>query len=228
MKKDNSIVFWVLGLGGLGYAIFRYFNKGKKVSTDRYEKVPDTNLKTGEKYSDYQIRVFYLQTLLGVGTDYIVGKNTTAALKELYLGKLSYGDISPENIEKYINEVEGKNTPYNKKMKAEAELQYRQNSEQKTLQIIDAYNSNKNQVLFLDPLNSVNGYYTCYVVVFNSAIRDWQQSGTINLQAGKRTRDGGLPYSYSPKWNALIMRVNDNGKYVFVAIDPRNVAVTLP
>lgn len=227
MKNNNTIV-WILGLGGLVFAAYKLFNKNSASTKDKYSKVPDTNLKTGEKYSDYQIRVFYLQTLLGVGTDYIVGKNTTAALKELYLGNLTYGEISPENVEKYIADIENKNTPYNQKMKAAAELEYQAGSEQKVGQIIDAYNTYKNQVLFLNPNNAVNGYYQCYVVVYNSAIKDWQQSGVLNVKAGKRTRDDGLPYSYSPKWNALIMRVNYSGKYVFVAIDPRNVAVTLP
>lgn len=227
MKKNDNTIFWILGLGGLAYASFKlFFSNGSNAKKDEI-KVPDVNPKTGDKYSDYDKRVMYLQTLLGVGVDAIIGVQTTSALKELYLGKLSYGDISPLNVEKYISEVQGKTTPYNNKMKAEAMADANANSEKKVMSIIAAYKDSPNQVINLNQSKSVNGMFQVYQVVFNSANRDWERVGTFNISAGKKTRDGALPYSYSPKWNALILRYNYQGKYIYVAINPDFVQVII-
>jgi hypothetical protein len=228
MKKNDNTIFWILGLGGLVYAGYKMFFAGKGQKRDGSSiQVPDVNPKTGEKYSDYDKAVMTLQTLLGVGVDAIVGPQTTAQLKEFYLGNLSYGDISPLNVEKYISEVKNKTTPYNQKMKAEAMADANANSEKKVVSIISAYNDSKTQVINLNQEKSVNGLFQVYEVVFNSASKDWERVGVQNIAAGRKTRDGALPYSYSPKWNALIMRYNKSGKYVYVAINPDFVQVIM-
>jgi hypothetical protein len=227
MKKNDNTIFWILGLGGLAYAGYKlFFAKGGSSKKEEI-KVPDVNPKTGEKYSDYDKRVMYLQTLLGVGVDAIVGVQTTSQLKEFYLGTLTYGNISPQNIEKYISEVENKTTPYNQKMKADAMADANANSEQKVVNIISAYNNSKTQVVNLNPSKAVNGLFQVYEVVFNSANKDWERVNTLNITSGRKTRDGAMPYSYSPKWNALIMRYNKAGKYVYVAINPDFVQVII-
>ena len=224
MKKDNTIL-WIIGLGGLAYATYKMFLNKQRKKENTGIKVPDVNPKTGEKYSDYDKAVMTLQTLLAAKVDAIIGPQTTSLLKELYLGTLKYGDISPLNVEKYIAEVKNKTTPYNLKMKAEAYADANAKSQQKVTKIIEQYNSDDKLVLNFNPVNAVNGQFQVYKVVYNTANKDWERVGTENAMAGRKTRDGGVAYSYSKNWNALIVRINKSGKYLYIAINPDFVQV---
>jgi hypothetical protein len=226
--KNNKAIFWIIGLGGLAYAAYKMFYKGKykgKSEENTDIKVPDVNPKTGEKYSDYDKSVMTLQTLLAAKVDAMIGPQTISLLKELYLGTLKYGDISPLNVEKYIAEVKNKTTPYNLKMKAEAYADANAKSKEKIIKIIEQYRSDEKLVLNFNPANAVNGVFQVYKVVYNTANKDWERVGTENAMAGRKTRDGGVAYSYSQKWNALIVRINKSGKYMYVAINPDFVQV---
>jgi hypothetical protein len=119
-----------------------------------------------------------------------------------------------------------KTTPYHLEMKAMAMADANANSEKKVLAIIEAYNANPKQFIQLNPAKSVAGAFEVYKVSFNSATKDWEKIGTIRLVANRTSRDGYYPYSYSPKWNALILRVNEGGKYIYTAINPDFVQVT--
>ena len=174
MKKDNTIL-WIIGLGGLAYAAYKMFLNKQRKKENTGIKVPDVNPKTGEKYSDYDKAVMTLQTLLAAKVDAIIGPQTTSLLKELYLGTLKYGDISPLNVEKYIAEVKDKTTPYNLKMKAEAYADANAKSQQKVTKIIEQYNSDDKLVLNFNPVNAVNGQFQVYKVVYNTANKDWKE-----------------------------------------------------
>ena len=224
MKKDNTIL-WIIGLGGLAYAAYKMFLNKQRKKENTGIKVPDVNPKTGEKYSDYDKAVMTLQTLLAAKVDAMIGPQTISLLKELYLGTLKYGDISPLNVEKYIAEVKNKTTPYNLKMKAEAYADANAKSQQKVTKIIEQYNSDDKLVLNFNPVNAVNGQFQVYKVVYNTANKDWERVGTESAIAGRKTRDGGVAYSYSQKWNALIVRINKSGKYSYIAINPDFVQV---
>lgn len=230
-KKDSKmIIFWVLGIGGLAYAIYNAFSsKGKTTSTDGSElaNIPTTNPTTGKTYSAYEMRVMYLQTLLGVKVDGIVGKQTTLDLTEKYLGKLTYGGISPTNIEKYISEVKNHNTPYELKIKADALLKTSADAEKVANSIIDAYKNNPKSVLNFNNKYAVNGHFQCYQMLFNKANNVWEYTGqTFSAAAGKRTRDGGVPVAVAPNYyNALVVRVNYKGVYTYILMNPTYVQV---
>jgi len=225
-KDDNKIIFWILGLGTIGYGVYSWWKnkKGATPTTPIYTP-PDKDV-NGRTYTPYEKRVMYLQSLLQVAIDGIAGKQTNLALKELYRGNLSFGEISESNIEKYIAAMENKTTPYHLEMKANAMADANANSQKKVLSIIDAYKSNANQFIQLNPAKMVGGAFEVYKVSFNSAANDWEKIGVVRLVASRTSRDGYYPYSYSPKWNALILRVNDGGKYIYTAINPDFVQVT--
>lgn len=225
-KKDNKIIFWILGLGTIGYGVYQWYkNRGVQTQSKPVYTPPDKDI-NGREYTTYEKRVMALQQLLGVKIDGIAGIQTNSQLKEFYKGKLSDGEISQKNIEKYITAMETKNTPYHLEMKANAMADANANSEKKVLAIIAAYKANTNQFIQLNPTKMVGGAFEVYKVSFNSAINDWEKIGIVRLVLSKTTRDGYLPYSYSPKWNALILRVNDGGKYIYTAINPDFVQVT--
>jgi hypothetical protein len=224
-KKDNKIIFWILGLGTIGYGIYSWYKgKGNTPTTEIY--TPPEKDVNGRVYTPYERRIMYLQSLLKVKIDGIAGIQTNTQLKEFYRGNLTFGEISEKNIEKYISAMEKKTTPYHLEMKAIAVADANANSQKKVLAIIDAYNTNKNQFIQLNPAKMVKGGFEVYKVSFNSATKDWEKIGLVRLVASRTSRDGYYPYSYSPKWNALILRVNDGGKYIYTAINPDFVQVT--
>ena len=225
-KDDNKIIFWILGLGTIGYGVYSWYKSRKGATPNIPVYTPPDTDANGRTYTPYEKRVMYLQSLLGVKIDGIAGIQTNSQLKEFYRGKLSDGDISETNVEKYITAMENKTTPYHLEMKANAMADANANSQKKVSQIIEAYKANTNQFIQLNPAKMVAGAFEVYQVSFNSAINDWEKIGTIRLVASRTSRDGYLPYSYSPKWNALILRVNSGGKYIYVAINPDFVQVT--
>jgi hypothetical protein len=225
-KKDNKIIFWILGIGTIGYGVYQWYkNRSVETPSTPVYTPPDKDI-NGRQYTTYEKRVMALQQLLGVKIDGIAGNQTNGELNEFYKGNLSFGNISESNIEKYITAMETKTTPYHLQMKAEAVADANANSQKKVLAIIEAYKANPNQFIQLNPAKMVGGAFEVYKVTFNSAANDWEKIGVVRLVANRTTRDGYFPYAYSPKWNALILRVNDGGKYIYTAINPDFVQVT--
>ena len=229
-KDDKLFIFWILGIGGLAYAVYNYFSKGNANATSGntadVSKVPSTVVAKGQTYSPYQMRIQYLQSLIGVKVDGFVGKQTTGQLTEMYLGKLTYGDIAPENIEKYINEIETHNTPYEKKIKADALYTAKTIAKDRSEKIISAYKSNGNFVLYSNPKTSNNGKYQVYEVVYDNVNGIWSYVNTWTIGAGKYTRDGAVPTAVAPNYgNGLVVRLNISGTYRYFLWNPQYILV---
>jgi hypothetical protein len=73
----------------------------------------------------------------------------------------------------------------------------------------------------------LNGRFSCYEFEYDTTTKTiGKLIGNIYVSDGKRTRDGGVPIQFLPKYNALLIRITVNGKYKYVAINPQYVDFT--
>ena len=96
--------------------------------------------------------------------------------------------------------------------------------------LLDIYATNKNLCVYLLPRYSnkqLNGRFSCYEFEYDTTTKTiGKLIGNIYVSDGKRTRDGGVPIQFLPKYNALLIRITVNGKYKYVAINPQYVDFT--
>lgn len=98
---------------------------------------------------------------------------------------------------------------------------------ERTKKILSIYAANKNLCLYLLPRYSnkqLNGRFSCYEFEYDTATKQiGKLVNSLYVSDGKRTRDGGVPLQFLPKYNALLFRINVAGTYKYVAINPRYV-----
>jgi hypothetical protein len=98
---------------------------------------------------------------------------------------------------------------------------------ERSKKLISIYAANKNLCVYLLPRYSnkqLNGRFSCYEFEYDTTTKQiGKLVGNLYVSDGKRTRDGGVPIQYLPKYNALLIRINVDGKYRYVAITPRYV-----
>lgn len=96
--------------------------------------------------------------------------------------------------------------------------------------LLSIYAANKNLCVYLLPRYSnkaLNGRFSCYEFEYDTTTKTiGKLIGTIYISDGKRSRDGGVPIQFLPKYNALLIRINVDGKYKYVAINPQYVDFT--
>lgn len=96
--------------------------------------------------------------------------------------------------------------------------------------LINIYEANKNLCVYLLPRYSnkqLNGRYSCYEFEYDTTTKQvGKLIGNLYVSDGKRSRDGAVPLQFIPKNNALLIRINVDGKYKYVAINPQYVDFT--
>lgn len=107
---------------------------------------------------------------------------------------------------------------------------FNKDSYDRAYKLINIYASNKNLCVYLLPRYSnkaLNGKFSCYEFEYNTVTKSiGALVGSLYLSDGKKTRDGGVPIQFLPKYNALLLRINVSGKYRYVAINPQFVDFT--
>jgi hypothetical protein len=231
-KKDNTIYYAVGALALAGGAYYAYkkgmFDKilGKKPSpltsgTSTTSVVSEENKLAAMKNqvqtsytpltnpNSYQSKVMKIQDDIGAASDGIAGKQTNAMFKAKY--GLDRGDIKPDNIDYYLNQVNTKDTLASRQAKAQKAAE--------ALKVAQSVTANVAQKLaaFKTAFNAGAKNFTL-VTAYNAPVKLFNAAGGGLVDTGKtKNFSAGRVYATNVSWGTNTASLsNDGGKTYYV------------